>query len=143
MIQHPTITIDDANDTNARRNAALDLLDSQETTTSSFPSPNSAPTKKPERKARERPGFVFYRSWVDIFEELNDQQAKSLIMSIFRYVDEGLTPDDNTLQSLGAFGRYGFRVISRQIDSDSTKYAETCRRNAENGQKGGRPKNTK
>lgn len=140
MIEHPVISQDDAEDTNARRNVALDLLDAKETMTSPFPSPNSAPSSAMERKTRERPAFVFYRNWRDIFEELNDHQAKLLIMSIFRYVDEGLTPDDNTFENLGAFGRYGFRVISRQIALDSRKYAETCRRNAENGKKGGRPR---
>ena len=143
MIEHPVISQDDAEETNARRIAALDLLVSKETMTSSFSSPNSAPASVAERKAYDRPGFVFYKNWQDIFEELNDQQVRLLMMSIFRYVNEGQQPDPSTFENLGAFGRYGFRVISRQINSDFEKYLETCRRNAENGKKGGRPKNTK
>lgn len=140
MIDHPVISQDDAEETNARRNAALDLLDSQEISNPTFSPSLSAPSSVSERITRERPGFVFYKNWQDVFEELNDRQAKLLIMSIFRYVNEGMLPDSDTLESLGPFGRYGFRVISRQLDLDSQKYAETCRRNAENGRKGGRPR---
>lgn len=72
------------------------------------------------------------------FEDIDcmkDAEAGKLLKAILCYVSTGALPD-----KLGVQARTMFGYIRRHIDRDKDKYAEKCRKRAEAGRKGGRPK---
>lgn len=75
---------------------------------------------------------------LDDFEDigdLKDAEAGKLLKAILAYVSTGAMPDN-----LGIQAKTMFRYIRRHIDRDKAKYEETCRKRAEAGKQGGRPK---
>lgn len=85
--------------------------------------------------------FVLYSNYNEQIKLLNMQERGELLTAIFSHVNEEELPTmTNTTKML-------YSIISGQIDRDSKKYAETCEKRAQGGQKGaeygvlgGRPK---
>lgn len=73
-----------------------------------------------------RGGFVFYRSYADVYRNLDDKQKIEFIDMILDYALDGVEPDGNGLIVTM------FTLIRPQIDANNRRY--------ENGKKGGRPK---
>lgn len=73
-----------------------------------------------------RDGFVFYRSFADVYRNLDDKQKIMFIDMILDYALDDVEPDgDGLLVTM-------FALIRPQIDANNRRY--------ENGKKGGRPK---
>ena len=82
-----------------------------------------------------RTSFIMYHSFSSPFELLDMEQRGILITAIFEYQMYGevritLTPLVNM----------AFVCIKDTLDRDARAYAETCKRNSENGKRGGRPR---
>lgn len=71
----------------------------------------------------------------ELLEDLSDTQISELFKALFRYAISGteIDTEDKLL-------RCAFKIFRKSIDASNKKYDEICRRNAENGAKGGRPK---
>lgn len=81
--------------------------------------------------------FLMYHNYQDHIEMLSDSEAGKLLKLLFEKAVMGADPDPGEIG--GALGMcYSF--ISSQMDRDEAKYREKCRKNRENGMKGGRPK---
>lgn len=79
--------------------------------------------------------FCAYHSYLDIMTQLNDAEKGRLFVACLEYSRSGEVPQ------LSGNERFVFPAFKSQIDRDSAKYTERCDRNAQNGGKGGRPKN--
>ena len=80
---------------------------------------------------------IFYKSQIDICKRhLNAEQFGRLMYALFE-LDEGANPevDEDII--------IAFEFMSLQKKLDREKYEERCRKNRENGKKGGRPKTEK
>ncbi len=84
----------------------------------------------------KKKSFIFYYDWWDIFEPLSQEQKGQLITAIFDYVKNGTEPGYKDLAL-----KISFNVIRNALKRDGEKYEKVCKRNVENGKKGGRPKN--
>lgn len=80
-------------------------------------------------------GFVIYRERADLAEELTNEQMGIVFKSLCRYAFDGLPPD---IKDQAA--KIVFSIFKGDIDRASEKYEQACKRNRENGLKGGRPK---
>lgn len=71
----------------------------------------------------------------ELLEDLSDTQISELFKALFRYAKSGevIATEDKLL-------RCAFKIFRKSIDASNKKYDEICKRNAENGAKGGRPK---
>ncbi len=79
--------------------------------------------------------IIIYKDWIDLFEELTDDEAGKLIKHFFRYVnDKNPTDEDRTT-------KLSFIPIKATLKRDLKRWEETQNRNRNNGLKGGRPKN--
>lgn len=79
---------------------------------------------------------IFYKSQIDICKRhLNAEQFGRLMYALFE-LDEGANPevDEDIIIA------FEFMSLQKKIDRD--KYEERCRKNRENGKKGGRPSKT-
>jgi hypothetical protein len=84
--------------------------------------------------AKEKNSFVLYCDLVHTFRKLSDEQAGKLFKHILEYVnDTNPTLEDALLDIV-------FEPIKQSLKRDLLKYERTCKRNSENGSKGGRPK---
>ncbi len=83
----------------------------------------------------DKKSFVFYKSWLPLFEGMTDEQAGKLFKAICSYQsgEDVERPNDRLLGAI-------YDMIAAQFAEDDAKYEETCQKNAENGRKGGRPK---
>ena len=70
----------------------------------------------------------------EIIEELDDVQKGQLLSAAFQYDMKGSLPDFKGVLKVA------FIVIRQYLDLCREHYEETCKRNSENGKKGGRPK---
>lgn len=76
--------------------------------------------------------FILYTKYKRQFELLSNEKRGELIMAIFEYVETREPPVlDGTLAM-------AFSFIRADIDSNLTKWEETCRKRAAAGSKGGR-----
>ena len=82
--------------------------------------------------------FVLRTSYGEIFNEMSDKQAGTLIKAIFNYVAAGDKPAGFNDVEL----KMAFRFIKQDIDYDSKKYADLCQKRANAGKAGGRPVTT-
>lgn len=82
-----------------------------------------------------RKGFVVYFDNINQFELLNYEQRGILFSAMCYFARDGVEPEfiDPVLTM-------AFSFLRDQMMRDTEKYEETCRKNAENGKKGGRPK---
>lgn len=78
--------------------------------------------------------FCCYHSYLELVEQLNDEERGRLFTACLTYSKTGEAP------VLAGNERFVFPAFRTQIDRDNQKYGEKCRSNAENGKKGGRPK---
>ena len=76
-----------------------------------------------------------YHDFSDQFELLDMSERGELITAIFNYVKYG-TLDKN----ISPVVKMAFSCMKNTLDRDDKKYAERCKKNSENGKKGGRPK---
>lgn len=84
--------------------------------------------------AKGKKGFVLYADQIETFTALPDDMAGKLIKHIFKYVnDEDPKTEDLVIN-------IAFAPIKTQLKRDLKKYEERCKRNKDNGLKGGRPK---
>ena len=73
-----------------------------------------------------RDGFVFYRSYANIYKRLNKQQKVAFMDMLLDYALDNIEVEDTGVISII------FEGIKPQLDANNRKY--------ENGKKGGRPK---
>lgn len=84
--------------------------------------------------AKEKNSFVLYCDLVHTFRKLSDEQAGKLFKHILEYVNDTNPELDDALLDIV------FEPIKQALKRDLAKYERTCKRNSENGSKGGRPK---
>lgn len=81
----------------------------------------------------KKKSFVLYCDYRIHLQILTDAERGKLLMALMDYAETGKEPE---LQG-GALMAFSF--ITMQMDKDAARYAETCRKRSEAGQKGGRP----
>lgn len=75
-----------------------------------------------------------YDDWMTMISSMTEQQAGELIKSIAAYrLGTEYTPTDPTVLVI-------LPMITSRLKADDEKYAERCRKNAENGRRGGKQK---
>ena len=75
--------------------------------------------------------FIMYQEWATLIRGLPKDKAGELIQAICSYkLDAEYNIEDITVKAV-------FDMIKVQLDADADKYAEVCRKRAENGKKGG------
>lgn len=74
--------------------------------------------------------FKCFHSYKDKCKKLSDQELGRLFRALMEYSESGTAPDLTGRESIA------FDFIADEIDRDKSAYAETCRKNAENGAKG-------
>jgi len=79
--------------------------------------------------------FVLYTNYAHQFDALSMEGRGRLITAIFAYVSTGEVPP-NLPRSVNLV----FIGIKDTLDRDMESYRERCRKNSENGKKGGRPR---
>lgn len=75
-----------------------------------------------------------YHSYLDAIQALGDAERGRLMTAMLEYSLRGAAGE------LSGNEQYIWPLIKAQIDRDAQQYENTCRKNAENGKKGGRPK---
>lgn len=85
--------------------------------------------------AANKDSFILYCKYIHQIEKISDEQAGKLFKHILRYVND-LNPstEDLVVDLL-------FEGIKQDLKKDLEKWDAICKRNQENGSKGGRPKN--
>lgn len=78
--------------------------------------------------------FNAYHSYLEAMEPLNDAERGRLFTACLKYSMTGEVPQ------LSGNERFVFPSLKGQIDRDVEKYEEFTRKQAQNGQKGGRPR---
>lgn len=76
--------------------------------------------------------FKCFHSYKDKCKKLSDQELGRLFRALMEYSESGTAPDLTGRESIA------FDFIADEIDRDKSAYAETCRKNAENGANGGK-----
>lgn len=78
--------------------------------------------------------FVIRHENAEQFDMLADEQLGKLFRAMYRFSESRVEPsfDDPMLKML-------FSIVRGQIERDTEKYEETCKKRAESGKKGGRP----
>lgn len=76
--------------------------------------------------------FKCFHSYKDKCKKLSDQELGRLFRALMEYSESGTAPDLTGRESIA------FDFIADEIDRDKSAYAEKCRKNAENGAKGGK-----
>lgn len=82
----------------------------------------------------EKASFLIYLDYQEQFELLTDEQAGRLIKAIIKYEKQG------EIIELDGTTKMAFSFIKAQLDRDREKYQAKCKKNKENGAKGGRPR---
>lgn len=77
--------------------------------------------------------FIIYHSYMDIFEDLTDEQLGKLFRAFFNYELHRIEPD-----FVGEM-KIAFKFIKKDLDVNLEKYEKTCEKNRLNGLKGGAP----
>ena len=85
----------------------------------------------------EKKSFLMYTSYLDNVEILSDEEAGQLLKAIYAFVN------GNELPKLDRVVQLTFNPIKSHLERDKEKYDNICKRNSENGKKGGRPQNPK
>lgn len=80
------------------------------------------------------PGIILYADYEEKFAMLPDEDKSGLIMAMFAYNRTGAVPE-----GLSPLVQFALSFIKGDIDRNREKYTDTCKRNRENGKKGGRP----
>ena len=83
----------------------------------------------------DKSSFVLYTNFYNQFAMLSAEDRGDLILAIFEYEATG-----EVKTPLTPLPALAFSFIKDTLERDRATYEETCRRNRENGKKGGRPK---
>lgn len=78
-----------------------------------------------------------YHSYLDAIQALGDAERGRLMTAMLEYSLTGAAVE------LSGNEKFVWPLFKAQIDRDMERYKDTCRKNAENGKSGGRPKNPK
>lgn len=78
--------------------------------------------------------ICLYLSYLDTLAPYSDEEKGRIVTAMLTYASTGEIPEMNGNE------RFIWPTIKAQIDRDSTNYNAKCKKNRENGQKGGRPK---
>ena len=78
-------------------------------------------------------GFVLFYDYRQHLALLKDEEKGQLLMALLDYGEHGKEPE------LTGAALMAFSFIRAQIDRDTAKYLETCRKRREAGKRGGRP----
>lgn len=82
--------------------------------------------------ADKKKTFVMYESWGAAISMMNNEQAGSLLKSIYEYQSNpDARPDDPAVA-------FVFEIIRQKMDEDQRKYEETCQARSEAGRRGGK-----
>lgn len=84
--------------------------------------------------AENKKSFIAYCDWIELFEELSNEEAGKLVKHLFRYVND-LNPE-----SPDKITKMCFIPIQQTLKRDLKKYEKRADISRENGSKGGRPK---
>lgn len=87
--------------------------------------------------ADNKNSFVLYAEYLELFEELNDEDAGQLVKHLFRYVNDKEPKTENPLVKLA------FIPIKQALKRDLKKWETYQQKQRENGKKGGRPSKPK
>lgn len=79
----------------------------------------------------ERPGVMFYWDMFDVFENLLDGEAKTMLIAIRDYSRYSEIPDFGDNRVLSTL----WMLIRQKMDSDAEKYRDICSKRAEAGKK--------
>lgn len=82
------------------------------------------------------PGAFLFQEYEKHFAMLDRPEQGDLVMAMFYYMRTGEVPE-----GLSPVVRMAFGFIRDDMDRDTEKYRKKCEKNANNGKKGGRPKN--
>ena len=82
----------------------------------------------------ERDSFIFYRSFYESIQELDDEARSQCYDAIVNYALDGIEPNDNGVVMAI------FKAFKPQIDANNRRY-ENGKKGGEYGKRGGRPKN--
>lgn len=79
-------------------------------------------------------GFIFHFENAEDLEDMTLEEKGMIFDAMIAYSIDGTEPEfnDRALKTV-------WKPIRRRLDKDSEAYEERCRRNSENGKKGGRP----
>jgi len=87
--------------------------------------------------AKNKESFILYSNIIHTISKLSDEQSGKLFKIILEYVnDKDPVVDDLLLQ-------IAFEPIKQKLKEDLKKWEAICKRNSDNGLKGGRPKKPK
>ena len=82
----------------------------------------------------EKKSLLLYYDYQAHFDYLADLQVGQIIRAMLSYEIDGVLPEFSE-----PIMQMTFSFIRSNLDRDMQKYLEKCRKNAENGAKGGRP----
>ena len=77
--------------------------------------------------------FCAYHSFSESLAPYSDEQIGRLFRAMLEYSNTGTEVEFKGVE------RFIWPVLKQTIDRDKASYEETCRKNRENGAKGGRP----
>lgn len=81
--------------------------------------------------------FVFYDSWGEVFDEMDDESAGKMIKMMIEYHRK------KEVKNAPLMLRLAFALIKNQMDADAEKYDEICEKRKTAGAKGGNAKEEK
>ncbi len=79
--------------------------------------------------------FLVYFDWYEPISAFSDKDLGELMRAMFEYAKDQTEPEFSSLPLKMVFG-----FIKSALDRDRAAYEEKCRKNAENGSKGGKKK---
>jgi hypothetical protein len=85
----------------------------------------------------DKKSFLLYTDYRQHLELLSDAERGKLLIALFDYAENSSVPE------LDGIVKMAFSFIKAQMDRDNKKYGSICKRNQQNGAKGGRPKKPK
>ena len=97
--------------------------------------PIGCPGKEITMAVTDKATFILNNEYIEQVQKLNDTQAGQLFRTILLYANE-----QNVDDPADPMVSMVFSFIRQQMDKDYKKYEETCKKRAENGKKGGRPR---
>ena len=101
--------------------------------------PSADPVEGAKREKNMKNTFVMYTDWIDMIEDLTDEDRGLLFLAIMRYQLGEELPE----MKKGSGPSVAFAQMRRQFEKDSEKYNELCQKRREAGKTGGRPKSEK
>ena len=86
-------------------------------------------------KEEKNSGAILYFEYAEHFDLLSREDRGDLVTAMLEYGMSGVVTTE-----LSTCARMAFSFIKKQMDRDAEKYKEKCKKNSENGSRGGRPK---